>query len=90
MRITSEGRFAYSSGGVEDVFEPSEGCRTQGPVRFHGLLNQTVSTLTRSSEGDTLTFVFTSGQVLTICSELGGLESGSIGRDGDGGGLWIF
>jgi hypothetical protein len=58
MRIASGGRFAYSFEGIDDMFEASDGCPNQGPVRFHALLNQTVATLTGSPERDALTFAF--------------------------------
>jgi hypothetical protein len=71
-------------------FKPDEGGGSQRPICFHHLLNRTVSSLVLSPDQDQLTLVFDSGQRLTIYSELGGFESGTIGRDGEGGGLWIF
>jgi hypothetical protein len=87
MVLSSGGAFSYRAGDIDDTFAPGEGSRGQGPVRFHALLGQIVSTLMVAPEGDELTLTFDGGERLTIYSELGGYESGTISSDK---GLWIF
>ena len=85
--ITVSAPFLYSEGPVEQRFEPDKGCRTQSPVHFHALLGQKLSVLDVTPEGDQLSLEFNGGQRLTISSEIGGYESGSINANGK---LWIF
>ena len=92
VELRSGNAFTYRCGDTEETVEPSSGCRTQGLILFHALLNQTVSSLTATGADDELTLAFESGQQLTIFSEVGGrYESGMISGSIDGVVyLWIF
>jgi hypothetical protein len=92
VELRSSRVFTYRTTEIEDLFEPSAGCKTQAAIRFHDLLNQRVVALSATTAGDQLTLTFESGARLIVNSEVGGrYESGLISGQIDGRNeLWVF